>query len=122
LLREWSKHASESEKLELLVHELGHHLGAAHSPERDTLMRPLLADRQSRDKKFVIRFDPLNTLAMNLVAEEVRDRGINNFADLSLPTKWKLRAIYTEIDKALPEDPAARIYVRRLGLPQAVAK
>jgi hypothetical protein len=116
LLREWSQHVSEPEKLELLVHELGHHLGAAHSPETDAVMRPLLADRQSRAKKFIIRFDPLNTLAMNLVAEEVRERGIRQFSELTLPTKQKLRAIYTDIDKALPDDPAARIYLLRLGL------
>jgi hypothetical protein len=108
--------------LELLVHELGHHLGAAHSPEVDAVMRPLLADRQSRAKKFIIRFDPLNTLAMNLVAEEVRDRGIRQFNDLTLPTKQKLRAIYAEIDKALPDVPAARIYLLRLGLTPSKAQ
>jgi hypothetical protein len=122
LLREWSQHASESEKLELLVHELGHHLGATHSPERDAVMRPLLVDRQARAKQFIIHFDPLNTLAMNLVAEEIRDRGVQQFTDLTLPTKHRLSAIYSEIDKALPEDPAAMIYLRRLGLPQPAAR
>ncbi len=119
LLREWSKHVNEPEKTELLVHELGHHLGAVHSPQRDAVMRPLLADRQARAKQFTIRFDPLNTLAMNLVSEEIRDRGITQFANLSVPTKQKLRASYKEIDKALPEDPAAKIYLRQLGMPQA---
>ncbi|MCC7085181.1 MAG: hypothetical protein IT427_09260 [Pirellulales bacterium] len=122
LLREWSKHISESEKLELLVHELGHHFGAAHSPERDAVMRPLLADRQSRAKNFIIRFDPLNTLAINLVAEEIRDRGVQHFAGLSLPTKLRLKAIYTDIAKALPDDPAANIYLKRLGLPPPTAE
>lgn len=117
LLREWSNHVSESERLELLVHELGHHLGAAHSPETDAVMRPILGDRQARAKKFIIHFDPVNTLAMNLVAEEMRDRGISQFSQLSSPTKFKLQRIYTDLVKALPEDPAARIYIQRLGLP-----
>ena len=32
MVREWSKQVSEPERLELLVHELGHHFGAVHSP------------------------------------------------------------------------------------------
>ena len=42
LLREWSPSLSESERIELLVHELGHYLGAGHSPESDSIMRPVL--------------------------------------------------------------------------------
>jgi hypothetical protein len=117
LLREWSKHFGEAEKLEILVHELGHHLGAVHSPEKDSTMRPVPADRQVRAKQFIIHFDPLNTLAMNLVAEEVRERGVNHLAGLSLPTKLKLQSIYTDISKALPDDPAAPRYIQLLGLP-----
>jgi hypothetical protein len=117
LLREWSNHLSESEKLEVLVHELGHHLGATHSPERDAVMRPVPADRQSREKKFNIHFDPLNALAINLVAEEIRDRGVKQFVGISLPTKLKLRAIYTDIAKALPDDITAARYIQYLGIP-----
>jgi hypothetical protein len=122
LLREWSKHFGEAEKLEILVHELGHHLGAVHSPERDSTMRPVPADRQVRAKQFIIHFDPLNTLAMNLVSEEVRERGVNHLAGLSLPTKLKLRAIYTDIAKALPDDPAAPRYLQLLGIPAEAVK
>ena len=46
MLREWSRHVSEPERLELLVHELGHYFGAAHSPEPVSVMRPVLADRK----------------------------------------------------------------------------
>ena len=41
LIREWSKHVGESERLELLVHELGHYFGSAHSPEKASVMRPI---------------------------------------------------------------------------------
>ena len=43
LIREW-KPRTEPERLEVLVHELGHFLGACHSPENDSVMRPLLGD------------------------------------------------------------------------------
>ena len=58
LVREWSNRISESEKLEVLVHELGHFLGAVHSPERDSVMRPILGDKQARAVGFRIGFDP----------------------------------------------------------------
>jgi hypothetical protein len=94
LLREWSQIVSEPERLELLVHELGHFFGAVHSPEPDSVMRIILGDKQARVRKFQIHFDPLNMLAMNLVAEEWRRHPLNSYAELSLPTKARLHAIY----------------------------
>ena len=108
LLREWSKHASENERLELLVHELGHLLGAAHSPEPDSVMRPLLSDRQARRVGFKIHFDPVNTLAMSLVGEEVRRRRVTSFANLTPGTRRRLGQIYAALAPALPNDPAAK--------------
>ena len=110
LLREWSQHLSEAERTELLVHELGHFLGAAHSLEADSVMRPLLGDKQAAAKKFRIRFDPLNTLAICLVAEECRDGKISGFRDLSLPARGRLIDIYRTLAELLPEDPAAPLY------------
>ena len=40
-------------------HELGHFLGSVHSPEADSVMRPVLGDRQSRSVKFRVGFDPV---------------------------------------------------------------
>lgn len=114
LLREWSQIVSEPERLELLVHEVGHFLGAVHSPESDSVMRVILGDRQVRAKRFQIHFDPLNTLAMNLVAEEWRQHPLKTAFDLSQPTKDRLRAIYQAIDQALPDDPAAAQYLHIL--------
>ncbi len=107
LMREWSQVASEPERLELLLHELGHFLGAAHRAEPQSVMRGLLADRKSLAAAFHIRFDPLNALAMNLVADELR-RNVNlRPADLSLPTQFELCKLYAEIHRSLPADPAA---------------
>ena len=97
LIREWSHYITDAERLELLLHELGHYLGAVHSPEPDSIMRKRLGDRLARNRNFLIRFDPVNTLAIYLVAEEVRWRNIEQFSQLTGPTKIRLRQIFTEL-------------------------
>ena len=52
LIREWSHQVTEPERLEILVHEMGHYFGAAHSSERQSVMRPDISDRQSRREIF----------------------------------------------------------------------
>ena len=76
LIRESPGQVSEPERLEVLVHELGHFLGAAHTSDKTSVMRPMLGDRQSAAKCFRIGFDAPNTLIMSLVAEEMRTRHI----------------------------------------------
>lgn len=115
LIREWPQAVNEPERLEVLVHELGHYLGASHSPEQNSVMRPTLGDRQARRVKFRIGFDPINTLAMNLIADELRARPITHLSELSRGTKQQLRAVYHDLGKALPEDPAAQVFLRMLG-------
>lgn len=115
LIREWPQHVNEPERLEVLVHELGHYLGATHSPESDSVMRPQLGDRQARRAKFRIGFDPVNTLAMNLVADELRTRPVTHLSELNRGTKQQLRAVYHDLGKALPQDPASQIFLRLLG-------
>ena len=45
----------------MLVHELGHFLGAVHSAESRSVMRPNIGDRQERVRSFHIGFDAPNT-------------------------------------------------------------
>jgi hypothetical protein len=111
LLREWSQIITEPERLEVLLHELGHFLGAAHSPERDSVMRPVLADRRARAVKFRIGFDPLNTLVASLVGAQLQSAERGNLAELDLPTQLQLRPIHAELARAMPSDPTARRYV-----------
>jgi len=113
-MREWSQHFSEPERLEILLHELGHIFGAVHSPEQDSVMRPVLGDRLSRAAKFRIGFDPVNTLAMCLVSEQLAERPGTRLADLSPDCRLRLAAIYGELAKALPDDPAAGQYLKLL--------
>jgi hypothetical protein len=116
LLREWSQIVSEAERLELLVHEVGHFIGAVHSPEPDSVMRAVLGDRQARAKRFQIHFDPLNTLAMNYVAEEWQQHPpLRSALELSAPTRQRMHAVYEAIDQSLPTDPAAAQYIRILN-------
>ncbi|CAK9081546.1 Uncharacterized protein SCF082_LOCUS38801 [Durusdinium trenchii] len=117
LMREWHNHISDAERLEVLVHELGHYFGATHSLEPNSVMRPKLGDRLSRREGFRIRFDPLNTLILYLVGEEIRYRDITQLAQVSPPTKSSLRNIYTELARGFPEDDAAGRFLRFLYAP-----
>lgn len=116
LIREWGRQITESERLEILVHELGHFLGAVHSAEVQSVMRPDLGDRQARARAFRIGFDARNTLAMYLVGEELRRRPLTYLGQLPLTTRNQLRAVYASLAAALPTDPAAPGYLGMLNL------
>ncbi|MBO5436559.1 MAG: hypothetical protein J6A23_02755 [Thermoguttaceae bacterium] len=66
LLREEAPQITEVERLETLLHEMGHFLGAVHTSDENSVMRTILHERRSRHANFTISFDPLNALAMNL--------------------------------------------------------
>ncbi|HVX15449.1 MAG TPA: M12 family metallo-peptidase [Pirellulales bacterium] len=107
LVREWSQHFSERERYELLVHELGHYLGAVHSPEAASVMRCRMGDRQALAKNFVVGFDPLNALAVGLVAEQLARRPIVRLTDLPPDKLRRLSEIYETVLQALSKDGAA---------------
>jgi hypothetical protein len=107
LLRESAQSISRTERLEILLHELGHFLGAAHSPEGDSAMRPKIGDHRSNARQFRLGFDPPNTLIMNLVCEEFRTRGVQSLADLQPGTKAQIRSVYAGLAQIMPKDPAA---------------
>jgi hypothetical protein len=122
LVREWSQHVSKSERLEILVHEMGHYLGASHTADMDSVMRPQLGDRRSHSKSFRIGFDPLNTLAMNLVADELRASAYHGFPFMPPDTRRELQRIYLVLGKELPDDPAAEEYIGMLNLPRPASE
>ena len=125
LIREWGRQITESERLEILVHELGHYLGAVHSPEPQSVMRPDFSDRQSRARSFRIRFDATNTLIMCLLDEEFRNRPFVHLGQLPSAAKDQLRPLYQSLAAGLPNDPAAPRYLamldQSLGLVGAAA-
>jgi hypothetical protein len=116
LIREWSQHVTKSERLEILVHEMGHYLGASHTADIDSVMRPQLGDRRSHSTSFRIGFDPLNTLAMNIVSDEVRARAYHGFPLMPLDTRRELQRIYLTLGKEVPKDPAAVHFINMLNL------
>jgi hypothetical protein len=117
LIREALVRVSEPERLEVLVHELGHYVGAAHSASGTSVMRPMFGDRRSCARGFRIGFDAQNALAMNLVVEQLRGRSITSLAQCPADVKTSLRCVYTWLANSLPEDPAAWKYLILLNLP-----
>ena len=113
LIREWSKKMGEGERLEVLLHELGHYLGATHSPENDSIMRPNLNDGRANLPTFHLGFDPVNTLIMCLVGDEIRKHGVRHLHQLTPRSRAQLKSIYREIVKITPDEPAT---VRLLDL------
>jgi hypothetical protein len=111
LVREWSQRISEPERLEVLVHELGHFLGAVHSPEPDSVMRAVLGDRLARAANFRIGFDPVNTLAMCLVSEEMQSRKVVSFGQMSFATQLELHKLYEEVAPTDSNDGTPAQYV-----------
>jgi uncharacterized protein YfiM (DUF2279 family) len=115
LVREWSATMSEVEREEVLLHEIGHYLGAVHSPDPSSVMRPILADNQAVRTGFQVRFDPVNTLLINLVSEEIRIRSVATVADMTSATRERLEQIYGKLAAATPLDSSARQYQLQLG-------
>ena len=110
LVREGSPQINEAERLEFLVHELGHYLGAAHSPERQSVMRPVLGDKRAGRSDFHIQFDPVNALTIGMVTEEMRRSNISKVSQLQYATRRRLEQIYRELARTMPEDPAGFQY------------
>ena len=121
MLKERSPKQLESQRLELLLHELGHYLGASHSPEPQSIMRPLLTSSVQRQAGARIQYDPVNTLLMSMLADEIRGRNVKSLWQVSRPTKIRMQEIYSVLVQAMPQDPAAAQYLQLLGarlLPQ----
>src|SRR3954470_4167163 len=110
LVREGSPEVNEAARLELLVHELGHYLGAAHSPEQQSIMRPVLGSNRTAQPNLRIQFYPVNALAMGMVTEEIRRGNITESSQLQYVTRCRLEQIYKELGRVLTDDPAPMHY------------
>jgi hypothetical protein len=111
LIREGASSIYETERVEVVVHELGHFLGAAHSARKDSVMRSILGDGQSRSRSFRVAFDPDNAQVIRLVAGEVIDFRVRRFLQLSPETRLRLKTRYQALAQEYPDDPVARKYV-----------
>ncbi len=114
--------ATEVERVELLMHELSHLLGAVHSPDPGSLMRPTVGDGKARSAKFRVQLDPLNALAVGVWVEEMRDGELKEWGDLRPPARERLIAVYKTIARALPGDPMAKDHAAHLDRLAPVAR
>ena len=116
LLKERAPNVLDTERLELLVHELGHFMGATHSAESNSVMRPVVGQGQLRHAGEAIRFDPANALLMSLVGAG-NSAPRNSVARRAHPRTcgngW--HEIYAALDPKLPDDPATGNYLQLLG-------
>jgi hypothetical protein len=55
-------------------------------------------------------------LLINLVAEEIRERGVTSVSGLSAGTRLRLSQIYAKLAEALPDDTSARQYLFQVGM------
>lgn len=110
LIREGSPNVQEIERLEVLVHELCHYMGAAHSSRSDSVMRPVLGDGQSRVRSFQIKLDEPNANIIRLVSNEMATRHVKSMHQLAIPTRVALRGLYAELARDFPDDEVARRY------------
>ena len=102
---------TKGDHLELLVHELGHYLGAVHSAEPTSVMRTSLQAKDADHRRAgVTIIDPVNTLVMNLIGEELRLRKPRNLTSIPRSTRQYLQAIYEELARGLPQDPDVARY------------
>ncbi len=111
LIRENAPAVFEPERLEVLVHELGHFLGATHSTSPDSAMRPVVGDGRARARGFQIDLDPVNARIVRLIGRQMRDRDVREFTALSPTTLAELLPLYKKLQEGLPTDPSTMRYV-----------
>ncbi len=120
LIRESPGQVSEPERLEVLVHELGHFLGAAHTSDKTSVMRPMLGDRQSAAKSFRIGFDAPEHADHEPDRRRDAARGTSGIPSVLSPTaKNAVRGAYMALAQTIPQDPVSTSSIESLGPPPA---
>src|SRR5262249_32813165 len=105
---------TEAEEVELIVHAVGHFLGATHSPDPASAMRPTLGDGRARSAKFRVGLDPLNLLAATLWVNECRTGQGKGWAGLPPRPGARVEVVYKTIAHAARDDPGAAEYAATL--------
>lgn len=113
LLRE-SGPRSDPEKVEALIQYLGFAFGATlieNEKDPGSVMRVKIADGLALHPQYRFRFDPLNALAMNIWAEELRKSPLTKLDDVSEANRARLARIYKALLKERPGDSFALEYI-----------
>lgn len=93
LLYDWQGGSTEGERVAILLQQLAGWLGAELTPEQASIMRPLTGEGLPRNRELAFRIDGANTLAMNLVAEQIQNHGARRWDDLDAAVAHQLRRI-----------------------------
>ena len=110
LLREWTPRA-DPERIEVLIHYLGLTLGATYTPDQGSVMREKIADGLALIPQYRYRFDPLNALAMNIWADELRRGPVVAATEVSPANRVRLTRVYKALLKTHPGDTFALTYL-----------
>jgi hypothetical protein len=115
LIRERARNVLETERQELLVHELGHFLGATHSTDATSVMRPVVGQGLMRMAKSKLRFDAPNALLLAMTGQEINRRGVSKLGDISPDVRRRMTEIYQAMDERMPDDPSSGNFLRLLN-------
>jgi len=107
---------TEGERIEVLVHQLGWHIGAVTSPDNDTVMRVNLDDGRATNAKHRVSFDPLNMLIVHIWAEEIRAGKGRTWRGLRPQAAARLYVLYRTLAKIQPDEIVIGDYVAALDL------
>ena len=105
---------TEPERVDAVVRELGHYLGAAHVKDPLSAMRAKQADGRGYVGRYPVGLDPLNLLAVGVWADELRAGKPKSFADLKPASRERLAVIYKTLSGGLPDDPLAADHLAAL--------
>ncbi|MDO4569651.1 MAG: hypothetical protein Q4D38_04640 [Planctomycetia bacterium] len=111
LLREEAPQITEVERVETMLHELGHFFGAVHTSDDNSVMRTVLKDRRGRIAGSAISFDPFNALAMNLWVRQYRRFVQSKTHSIDEDIRIQLLASYALVRQLASEQAAAGIQV-----------
>lgn len=111
LLREEAPQITEVERLETLLHEMGHFLGAVHTSDENSVMRTVMRERHARDVNFTISFDPLNALAMNLWVRQFLRGDRKRVRTIDPDVVDGLEAVYRLVQRIAEDQKAAGMQV-----------
>ncbi len=98
---------TDPERTEAVVREVGHFLGAGHTPDPRSAMRGKPADGRPLAGRYPIGLDPLNLLAVGIWADELRAGKPKSVADLKPASRERLAVIYKTLSGLLPGDELA---------------
>lgn len=89
---------------EILLHALGHWLGATHSPEAASAMRPGQALPDDVPTRRFLTYDPISALAMSRVAQELQFRGVTRISQVSPECRDLLITSYRTVRQLMVDD------------------